>query len=98
MCKVVLRRSGSNGVVCVELKQNLTQKFPVLSQQTRCEKIHAVLYYLETHNHLYEYINIMLSAVSAEEINNENNFPIDFKCQQIWTKNESIEQVILYFQ
>lgn len=83
MCKVVLHRRGSNGVVCVELKQNLTQKFPVLSQQTRCEKIHAVLNYLVTHNHLYEYINIMLSAVSAEEINNENNFPIDFKCQQI---------------
>ena len=51
-----------------------------------------------THNHLYEFINIVLSVVSAEEINNENNFPIDFKCQQIWTKNESIEQVILYFQ
>ena len=47
-----------------------------------------------THNHLYEFINIVLSVVSAEEINNENNFPIDFKCQQIWTKNESIEQVI----
>lgn len=47
-----------------------------------------------THNRLYEFINIVLSVVSAEEINNENNFPIDFKCQQIWTKNESIEQVI----
>lgn len=83
MCKVVIRRSGSNGFVCVELKQNLTQTFPVLSQQTRCEEIHAVLNYLVANNYLYECINIVLSVVSAEEIINENNSPIDFKCQQI---------------
>ena len=97
MYHVLPRGSGSNGVINVERKRKLSRKFPVISQQVRCEKIQAALNYLVTHNHLYENINTVLAVVSPEEINNENDFPIDFNIKMsldLNKKHESAEKKV----
>ena len=52
-----------------------------------------------THNNLYENINTVLSIVSLDEINNENDFPIDFSIKMsksLKKKTKSAEQEFDY--
>ena len=91
VCKVLPRESDSNGIIYVELKRKLSRTLPVISQQIRCEKIQAVLNYLVTPNHLHKNINMVLPVVALQEINDENDFPIDFNSINLNKKHESAE-------